>query len=137
MLYSQSQLLGRGLLSHTILYRHCSSNVKPNHSHVFKQSRLEKLQRVEKYTHQFKSTVNIRQFRDKYECLQANNSCEEQVRLCGMITSCRDYGKNLKFVDIERDEVKLQLKFAKSNFPSDQEFLRLTDMLAKGDKIGR
>ena len=118
--------------------RHCSSNAKVSHSQVFKQQRLDKLQNVDKYPHKFSESTSIRQFREQFSYLQPNTICEEsQVNVCGMVTNYRDYGKKLKFIDIERNGHSLQLKIARNNFNSQDDFLRVTDLLARGDKIGR
>ena len=121
-----------------LFLRHCSSNAKLSHSQVFKQQRLDKLEKVEKYPHKFSESINIRQFREQFSYLQPNTICEEsQVKLCGMVTNYRDYGKKLKFIDIERNGDSLQLKIARNNFNNEDDFLRVTDLLARGDKIGR
>ena len=117
--------------------RHCSSNIKLSQSQLFKQHRLEKLNKIEKYPHTFSATSDLKQFRDRFSYLDNNQTCDENVSLCGMITSSRDYGKKLKFIDLERNGTSVQLKLLKSNFASEAEFVQVTEMLSAGDKIGR
>ena len=117
--------------------RHCSSNIKLSQSQLFKQHRLEKLNNIVKYPHTFNATSDLKQFRDRFSYLDNNQTSDENITLCGMISSSRDYGKKLKFIDIERNGVSVQLKFLKSNFASEAEFTQVTEMLSTGDKIGR
>merc|ERR1719150_2014080 len=53
-----------------------------------------------------------------------------------MITNFRDYGKKLKFLDIEKNGETLQLKISKDYFHDELEFSDFTEILSKGDKVG-
>jgi len=117
-------------------FRHCSSNNKLLQSHVFRQQRLEKLKNINKYPHHFAVTSDLKQFRDKHDYLSTGNSSDVVENLSGMVTGLRDYGKKLKFVDIEQSGHSVQLKLSRSNFASDDEFLEGTTMLSLGDRIG-
>ena len=131
----------RGLmrLARCLTTRHCSSSVKTSQSQLFKQQRLEKMKHVKLYPHltTFKPTCSLDTFRENYNYLESNSTSDDQVSLCGIVTSCRDYGKKLKFVDIERNGVSVQFKLARENFSSPEEFRQISDLLHRGDKIGK
>jgi len=117
-------------------FRHCSSNNKLLQSHVFRQQRLEKLKNINKYPHYFSVTSDLKQFREKYDFLSTDKTSAVE-NLSGMVTGLRDYGKKLKFVDLERSGYSVQLKLSRSNFSNDAEFQEVTSMLNLGDRIGR
>ena len=115
--------------------RHSSSNKHIN-SEVFKQERLKKLVNIEMYPYRFDYNSDISRFRDNYDHLQQSETAQEEIRLTGMITNFRDYGKKLKFLDIEKNGETLQLKISKDYFHDELEFSDLTEILSKGDKVG-
>ena len=117
--------------------RHCSSNSKLTQSQVFKQQRLEKLQKIEKYPHCFAANTNVKTFCDKYQDLQVSDTCDDHVALTGMVTGHRSSGKKLKFVDIESRGQALQLKISRDTYESSEEFQQLAELLSRGDKLGR
>ena len=107
---------------------------------MFKQQRLDKMKHVKLYPHlsaSFKPTYSLDKFRENYNYLDSNSTSDDTISLCGIITSCRDYGKKLKFVDIERNGVSVQFKLARENFSSPEEFRQISDLLHRGDKIGK
>ena len=118
-------------------FRHCSSNSKLTQSQVFKQQRLEKLRKTEKYPHYFATNTNVKAFCDKYQDLQVSDTCGDHVALTGMVTGHRSSGKKLKFVDIESRGQALQLKISGDTYESSEEFHHLAELLCRGDKLGR
>ena len=123
----------RVLQSHLLVWRQFSTN---QHSHVFKLQRINKLKNIEMYPYKFEYNSDISKFRDDYKHLQQSETIQEEIKLAGMITSFRDYGKKLKFLDIERNGESIQLKISKEHFRDEIDFVRLSDIFSKGDKVG-
>ena len=53
---------------------------------------------IEMYPYRFDYNSDISKFRDSYKHLQHSESIQEEIKLAGMITSLRDYGKKLNDV---------------------------------------
>jgi len=117
-------------------WRHYSTDKHFVSSEVFKQQRLHKLINIEMYPHRFDYNSDISTFRESYKHLQHSEVVHREIKLAGMITNFRDYGKKLKFLDIERNGESLQLKISKDYFHDEIDFSRLSDILSKGDKVG-
>ena len=135
-MFSISRLLAVQRLQVT-KYRHSSSNKHFVNSDVFKQQRLDKLVNTEMYPHRFEYNSDIATFRDNYKHLHNSEIINQEIKLAGMITNFRDYGKKLKFLDIERNGEILQLKISKDHFQDEIDFSTLSDILSKGDKVGK
>ena len=123
---------------HFLAWRHSSTNKKIVNSEVFKQQRINKLKNIEMYPYRFDYNSDISKFRDSYKHLQHSETTQpqEEIKLAGMITNFRDYGNKLKFLDIERNGESLQLKISKEHFRDEIDFMRLSDIFSKGDKVG-
>ena len=117
-------------------WRQSSTDNKLVNSEVFKQQRINKLKHIEMYPYRFDYNSDISTFRDSYKHLKHLETTEEESKLVGMITNIRDYGNKLKFLDIERNGESLQLKISKEHFRDEIDFLRLSDIFSKGDKVG-
>ena len=121
-----------------ITLRQSSSNKKHYvNSEVFKQQRLDKLRSIEMYPYRFEYNSDISTFRDKYENIQPSETLQEEIKLTGMIANFRDYGKKMKFLDIERNGKSLQLKISKENFNGEINFSKISELFSKGDKVGK
>ena len=121
------------LQRHFLACRQCSNT---KNSEVFKQQRISKLKNIEMYPYRFDYNSDISTFRDSYKHLKHLETTEEESKLVGMITNIRDYGNKLKFLDIERNGESLQLKISKEHFRDEIDFMRLSDIFSKGDKVG-
>ena len=88
------------------------------------------------YPYRFDYNSDISKFRDSYKHLQHSETIQEEIKLAGMVTGLRDYGKKLKFLDIERNGESIQLKISKEHFRDEIDFVRLSDIFSKGDKVG-
>ena len=119
---------------HFLAWRQCST---AKNSEVFKQQRISKLKNIEMYPYKFDYNSDISKFRDSYKHLQHSETIQEEIKLAGMVTSLRDYGKKLKFLDIERNGESIQLKISKEHFRDEIDFVRLSDIFSKGDKVGK
>ena len=124
------------LQRHFLACRQCSNT---KNSEVFKQQRISKLKNIEMYPYRFDYNSDISKFRDSYKHLRHSDTTQtqEEIKLAGMITNFRDYGNKLKFLDIERNGESLQLKISKEHFRDEIDFVRLSDIFSKGDKVGK
>eukprot|EP00092_Neocalanus_flemingeri_P007550 GFUD01008148.1.p1 GENE.GFUD01008148.1~~GFUD01008148.1.p1 ORF type:complete len:532 (+),score=122.15 GFUD01008148.1:44-1597(+) len=119
-------------------YRLCSSELTKQQvdKHAFKNHRLETLKHVEKYPHKFSATTSVEQVLQKFEHLEIKEKSVEQLSVCGMVSSVREMSKKLKFVDIEGNGQKLQLKISAGSYKNIDDFILDTKYLARGDRIG-
>ena len=115
-----------------------SSSVKNSdvNSKAVQQQRFNKHRNTELYPYRFEYNSDISTFRDKYQNIRQSETLQEEIKLTGMITSFRDYGKKLKFLDIERNGQSLQLKISREYFNGEMKFSDISELFSKGDKVG-
>ena len=116
-----------------------SSSVKNSdvNSKAVQQQRFNKHRNTELYPYRFEYNSDISTFRDKYQNIRQSETLQEEIKLTGMITSFRDYGKKLKFLDIERNGQSLQLKISSEYFNGEMKFSDISELFSKGDKVGK
>jgi len=118
-----------------VVYSSDISNSKVD-KHAFKKQRLEALKHVEKYPHKFQETINVKQLVNKFRHIDVSNKTEEQLSVCGMVSNVRDMSKKLKFVDMEGNGEKIQLKISAKSYDSFDDFVLDTKFISRGDRIG-
>lgn len=100
---------------------------------TYKQLRVESLKQVVKYPHKFAATTDIPNFVTKYRDISAEDRLsEERVRVCGMVTNVREAGSKLRFIDLEGQGDKVQLK-VDARVCQDGE---MSAQLRRGDRVG-
>lgn len=104
---------------------------------AYKKHRLEALGQAEKYPHKFSASSSVEQLLEKFVDLKTQEKSDEQLSVCGMVSSVREMSKKLKFVDLVGGGLKVQLKISASSFGSFEDFVSATKNVARGDRIGK
>ena len=71
----------------------------------FRKHRLEQMQMHPErnyYPHKFEYTMTLSNFVDQFSSLSTGEISSRNIRLCGRINKIRNYGKNLKFMDLSQ-----------------------------------
>jgi lysyl-tRNA synthetase class 2 len=88
------------------------------------------------YPHKFNVQFTVREFLEKYEHLEKDQSLEEQVSIGGRISNRRRSGKNLIFYDIRGDGLKLQVMCNIKNHKGPRSFDAAHEHIKRGDIVG-
>ena len=139
MFLSKTFLLRGGSKVRVGAARLCSNDLNKQNVDklAYKKHRLEALKHVEKYPHKFAASTNVEQLLHKFEHLKNAEKREEQLSVCGMVSSVREMSKKLKFVDIEGNGRRVQLKISAGSYTNFEDFILHTKNLARGDRIGK
>ncbi|CAH4005866.1 lysine--tRNA ligase isoform X2 [Pieris brassicae] len=89
------------------------------------------------YPHKFTVTISLEDFIEKYNNLN-NGDVVENVTLsvAGRIHSIRESGSKLIFYDLRGEGVKIQVMANAKLYESEEQFIKDTDKLRRGDIIG-
>jgi len=103
---------------------------------AYKNERRNKFQNSITYPHDFKVNSDIETFLDKYMYLDRGQSLENEtgINMTGRIYSIREMGKNLVFLDMHKNEFRVQVKAHKNHYQGD--FRETVSKLSNGDIIG-
>ena len=85
-----------------------SSSVKNSdvNSKAVQQQRFNKHRNTELYPYRFEYNSDISTFRDKYQNIRQSETLQEEIKLTGMITSFRDYGKKIEVLRYREERTK-------------------------------
>jgi len=104
----------------------------------YKDQRLKQLrnENMELYPNRYAVTSTVNDVLEAYSSLYKGETRSEVHSVAGIITSIRESGKKLKFIDLWSEGGKIQLKVHASNFASAAEFQQITRWIRRGDRIG-
>ena len=127
------------LRNQTSSRRFCSDfSDQKTDNNALRTSRLEALKDIEKYPHKFVASTNIKKYVKEYEYLNNFEKHNEEVSLCGVISSTtREMSNKLKFVNIMSEGKELQLKLSASCYNSVEDFYSDSKCITRGDRIGK
>ena len=96
---------------------------------AYKAQRLEALG-TPSYPHQFNPTMQIPAFLHAYSAVEGEEAGQEEVAVAGMVVGVREAGRHLRFVDLEGQGARLQLKVDSRRCEGQAALLR------RGDRVG-
>eukprot|EP01123_Difflugia_compressa_P010064 TRINITY_DN3567_c0_g1_i1.p1 TRINITY_DN3567_c0_g1~~TRINITY_DN3567_c0_g1_i1.p1 ORF type:complete len:577 (-),score=119.64 TRINITY_DN3567_c0_g1_i1:131-1825(-) len=88
------------------------------------------------YPHKFQITIEIPDFRDKYEYLKPDEQLEEVVQVAGRITFKRNSSNKLYFYSITSHQTKVQILCNFKFYEDKEDFPKIMEILKRGDVIG-
>jgi lysyl-tRNA synthetase class 2 len=103
----------------------------------YSQHRLDLLASVRQFPQDFRPSVSVLAFREKYNDLQPGMSAPKSTVefLCGRIASRRDSGHKLFFMDLASGGEKVQIMASEGSYLGD-DFGTMFSLLRRGDIIG-
>jgi len=96
---------------------------------AYKAQRLEALG-TPSYPYNFTPTMQIPAFLHAYSSLEGEEAGQEEVAVAGMVVGVREAGKHLRFVDLEGQGARVQLKVDSRRCDGEAAVLR------RGDRVG-
>ncbi|KAI0221135.1 Lysine--tRNA ligase [Lamellibrachia satsuma] len=89
------------------------------------------------YPHKFQVTISLNDFIDKYENnIDAGQTLSDVVSVAGRVDSKRESGVRLIFYDLRGESTKIQVMANARLYSSEEEFMKVTDKIKRGDIIG-
>jgi lysyl-tRNA synthetase class 2 len=111
--------------------------MKHRFEHFFAKN--EKLKQTDLlYPHKFENTLTVEEFVKKFDHLKpSENLKDEIVKISGRIFSIRISGKKLRFLDLQQNEFRVQIKAESKEY--NQEFEKFEtdfEVVRRGDVVG-
>lgn len=88
------------------------------------------------YPHKFHVSISLSEFVEKYSGISDGEQHADVVSVAGRIHNRREAGAKLIFYDLRAEGTKLQVMANARFYPSEEEFLKATDKVKRGDIIG-
>ncbi|KAI0984042.1 hypothetical protein GJ496_005651 [Pomphorhynchus laevis] len=91
---------------------------------------------VNPYPHKFTVSISLTDFIKKYDSLKNEEYHTDVVKIAGRIFSIRSASQKLKFYDLRGERTKLQILANMSKYGNQEEFVKVTQNIHRGDIIG-
>ena len=81
-------------------------------------------------------THRISKVLEQFSSLEKTESKrEENLKICGRVSSIRYHGKNLCFLDVIDREERIQIKLSRADYPTSGDFDEAVDIVRRGDIV--
>jgi lysyl-tRNA synthetase class 2 len=112
--------------------------IDPSEYRKLRMAHVEQLKRKGEspYPHKFHVTTSLTEFIEKYHDVGDGQHHEDVVAVAGRVHAIRESGAKLIFYDLRGEGTKIQVMANAKQYSSEEEFLKVTDKIKRGDIIG-
>lgn len=107
----------------------------------YRQLRMDHVQTLKDkgespYPHKFHVSISLEAFIEKYQSLPDGEHHADVVSVAGRVHAKRESGAKLIFYDLRGEGTKIQVMANARQYASEEEFLKVTEKIKRGDIIG-
>lgn len=112
--------------------------IDPSEYRKLRMEHVEQLKRKGEspYPHKFHVSISLSEFIEKYHDVGDGQHHPDVVSVAGRVHAKRESGAKLIFYDLRGEGTKIQVMANAKQYSSEEEFLKVTDKIKRGDIIG-